>query len=145
MALAVALAMNDAPFDSNAFFQTLISCAATEEFRAQLERAAALQANDGVGCLGNNLAAHQSVVTAIAAFALSGEDYTRSIASAIALGGDVDTLAAMAGALAGARLGIGAVPSHLLDRLENGPRGREFLFSLANELYRKFEGSQKSQ
>lgn len=36
-----------------------------------------------------------------------------AVAEAIGLGGDVDTLGAIVGALMGARLGIDAVPSHL--------------------------------
>ncbi len=41
------------------------------------------------------------------------DSWSGAVASAIRLGGDVDTLGAIVGALAGVRLGIGAIPEHL--------------------------------
>ena len=61
--------------------------------------------------------------------------YTESIARAIGQGDDVDTLAAMAGALSGARLGISGIPERLLSCLENHHQGRTFLLDLANRLW----------
>lgn len=49
----------------------------------------------------------------------SPEDYWETICTAIAAGGDVDTTAAMAGAISGAYLGIGEIPRHLADRLND--------------------------
>jgi ADP-ribosylglycohydrolase len=40
-----------------------------------------------------------------------------AVAEAIHLGGDVDTLGAIVGALMGARLGHAAIPAHLADRV----------------------------
>jgi ADP-ribosylglycohydrolase len=49
------------------------------------------------------------------------DDYWQTICTAIAAGGDVDTTAAMAGAISGAYLGINAVPADLASRLnDNG-------------------------
>jgi ADP-ribosylglycohydrolase len=41
------------------------------------------------------------------------DSWTGAVAAAIRLGGDVDTLGAIVGALAGTRLGVGAIPEHL--------------------------------
>jgi ADP-ribosyl-[dinitrogen reductase] hydrolase len=40
------------------------------------------------------------------------------VAAAIRLGGDVDTLGAIVGALAGVRLGAGAIPAHLRETVQ---------------------------
>ena len=48
---------------------------------------------------GNGIEATESVVTAIACFVLAPDSYRDVIGSAIYLGGDTDTIAAMAGAL----------------------------------------------
>ena len=59
------------------------------------------------------------------------------IARAILLGGDTDTIAAMAGAVSGAYLGAAAIPTPLLHRLEDeeGQKGRSYIASLAEHLY----------
>lgn len=66
---------------------------------------------------GTGVAAAASVPAALAAF-LAGDDVLEVISIAISLGGDTDTIAAMAGAMAAASWGLGGVPSTLLDRLE---------------------------
>jgi ADP-ribosylglycohydrolase len=58
-----------------------------------------------------------SVAWSLYAFLRSPDDYWETICTAIAVGGDTDTLAAMAGAMAGARLGPDALPGPMLDRL----------------------------
>jgi ADP-ribosylglycohydrolase len=57
-------------------------------------------------------------VPAAVAALLSGTDLLGVIRIAISLGGDTDTIAAMAGAMAGAAWGLEHVPARLLDRLE---------------------------
>jgi ADP-ribosylglycohydrolase len=54
------------------------------------------------------------------------------------MGEDTDTLAAIAGALSGAHLGAGAIPPNLLAKLENGPKGRQYIDDLAIALYDKW-------
>jgi poly(ADP-ribose) glycohydrolase ARH3 len=135
IALAVALAVRDrGPFDRRAFFAELRGYATTEEFQFQLERAALWQPSDPVGTFGSSLPADRSVVTAIACFAATPWSYTDTIASAIALGDDTDTVAAMAGAICGARIGTAGLPAMLLDRLEDGPKGRRYIETLARRL-----------
>lgn len=135
MAVAVALALRPGPFDRKAFYRELSDHARTEEFRWQLSVARQLRRSDSVGGLGNSLEAHRSVTTAIAIFAASPDDYLRVVGRAIGLGNDVDTLAAMAGALAGARLGAAGVPADLIARLEDRAKGRRHLEGLADRLH----------
>lgn len=80
--------------------------------------------------LGNGIAAHTSVPTAIACFLTHPTSLSRAIKSAIGLGGDTDTIAAMTGALAGAHLGLAAVPQPWR-RVE----GYHTLIDLADRLY----------
>jgi len=55
------------------------------------------------------VAAHNSVVTALYCFLLS-TSFENAILRALRIGGDTDTIAAMAGALAGARHGLEQIP-----------------------------------
>ena len=66
---------------------------------------------------GTGVAAAASVPAAVAAL-LSGGDPVEVVTIAIRLGGDTDTIAAMAGAMAGAAWGLAGVPGALLERLE---------------------------
>ncbi len=59
--------------------------------------------------LGNRVAADRSVLTALYCFLLA-EDFTEAVLRALRIGGDADTIAAMAGALAGARFGLSGIP-----------------------------------
>jgi len=84
--------------------------------------------------LGNGIEALESVPTAIASLALTPDSYKDTIGNAIFLGGDTDTIAAMAGAISGALLGIEAIPEVLLDHLEASPKGRLYIMELADRL-----------
>lgn len=68
---------------------------------------------------GTGVAATESVPAAVVA-ALAGRDLVGTITTAVTFGGDTDTIAAMAGAMAGAAWGLDGVPAALLDRLEAG-------------------------
>lgn len=71
--------------------------------------------------LGNGIAAVDSVITALyLALAHRRADFDELLASAIDLGGDVDTIAAMAGAIWGAHRGEGSLPARTLGLLEAG-------------------------
>jgi len=50
------------------------------------------------------------------------DSWTRAVASAIGLGGDVDTLGAIVGTLAGVRLGVSAIPLHLRETVQESER-----------------------
>lgn len=77
-----------------------------------------------------------TVLWSLYSFLKSPKDYRKTISTAISIGGDVDTTAAMAGAISGAYLGIGAVPSHLSGYLnDKGTWKLDQLVNLANECY----------
>jgi poly(ADP-ribose) glycohydrolase ARH3 len=80
--------------------------------------------------LGNGIAALEAVPAAIAAF-LGAPDAPRTVlVRAVTIGGDTDTIAAMAGALTGAQVGARGLPADLLARLE----ARDDLVALADAL-----------
>ena len=135
IALSVAMAIEMETFDRARFYAELIRRAQTETFQRQLNRAAELGADEGIGQFGCALEADRSVVTAIAAFAESPMSYEGVVSSAIALGGDVDTVAAMGGAMSGALLGVSAIPKKLIGMLEDGQKGRSYLRELGETLY----------
>ena len=60
-----------------------------------------------------------SVLWSLYAFLRTPDDYWESILTAIAVGGDVDTTAAMTGAISGAYLGLGALPAGLVQRVHD--------------------------
>jgi ADP-ribosylglycohydrolase len=75
-----------------------------------------------------------SVLWSLYAFLRAPDDYLEAVSTAVAAGGDTDTTAAMAGAIAGARLGPAAAPATLLGRLtDRGEWGCEALEELARE------------
>ncbi|HPJ94839.1 MAG TPA: ADP-ribosylglycohydrolase family protein [Deltaproteobacteria bacterium] len=77
-----------------------------------------------------------SVLWSIYAFLHSPEDYMETIYTAIEVGGDVDTTAAMAGAISGAYLGIGEIPGELAVLVnDKGSWGYSELTNLANTCY----------
>lgn len=77
-----------------------------------------------------------SVLWSLYSFLRSSEDYRQTIRTAIAVGGDVDTTAAMAGAISGAHLGIAAIPRRLAGRItDQGSWGFPELNDLAGKCY----------
>jgi poly(ADP-ribose) glycohydrolase ARH3 len=137
-ALAVALAVRGPPLNRSEFYRTLLLHCRSEEFEWQLRAARKLRGQHSLGFLGNSLPAHRSVVTAIACFTTCPDSFERTVAKAIALGDDTDTLASMAGALSGAHLGVEAIPRQWRERLEDGPRGASYLRELADGLYQRY-------
>ena len=110
-------------FDRAAFFRELVSACESAEYREKLDAASRIQAPEQLAGLGNRIEALHSVPTAIASFAMTPESFEETIGHVILLGGDTDTLAAMAGALSGAYLGAGRLPSRLVNLLESSPKG----------------------
>lgn len=137
-AAAVRLALlSPCTFDRTAFFAQLMIHATTEEFTWQLKTASKL-GPDEQAFFGSSLPAHRSVVTAICCFASCPDSYLDAVCKAINYGDDTDTVAGMAGALVGARLGQAALPKHALELLENGPAGKDYIKHLALQLSRSF-------
>jgi len=60
-----------------------------------------------------------SVLWSLYAFLRSPDDYWETVCTAIAVGGDTDTMAAIAGAISGARVGVAGLPQSLLSRVND--------------------------
>ncbi len=88
--------------------------------------------------LGTGVAAIRSVPAALWSF-LTAPDAEESIVRAVNLGGDTDTIGAMAGAIAGAYYGASQLPARWLDNIENGEKGRDYVIKLADTLYEHYE------
>lgn len=77
-----------------------------------------------------------SVLWSLYAFLKTPENYLETVCTAIAVGGDVDTTAAMAGAISGAYLGLEAIPTSLAQCVtDQGTWGYRELVELANQTY----------
>jgi poly(ADP-ribose) glycohydrolase ARH3 len=141
LALAVAVCSAMDVFDRAAYFTALLAACESPEYRARIEEATRARTADDLVALGNRIDALNSVPTAIAAVALTPESYEATIASVIFLGGDTDTLAAMAGAVSGALLGAGRLPGRLVNLLESSPKGREYIRGLAGRLFDRYRSA----
>jgi poly(ADP-ribose) glycohydrolase ARH3 len=140
LALAVAIASRAEGFDKAIFFGELLLACQSAEYDERIEAAAKVQAPAELGALGNRIEALHSVPTAIASFGLTPESFEATIAQVIFLGGDTDTLAAMAGAVSGAFLGAARLPQRLIGLLETSPKGRVYLGELADRLLAVYQG-----
>lgn len=85
--------------------------------------------------LGTGIAAPASVPTALACFLAHPDSFTDAVTAAVSLGGDTDTIAAMTGALAGARHGYTAIPEQWR-AVEDASQ----LISLADSLLAQHQG-----
>lgn len=130
IACAVALATISDRIDRVQFCEALAARCQSVEFSGPLRRAAHVKAARDLALFGNGIQAQSSVVTAIASFGLTPDSYEQTIGNAIRLGGDTDTIAAMAGAISGAYLGWKAIPTDLLESLEDRHQGRAYLRQL---------------
>jgi len=81
--------------------------------------------SDVAAATGTGITGIEAVPAAIAAAALNLDSFADTVRFAIGLGGDTDTIAAMAGAISGARLGEDAIPAAWLRRVEGVEKARE--------------------
>jgi ADP-ribosylglycohydrolase len=82
-----------------------------------------------------------SVVWSLYAFLRAPDDYWTTVCTAIEAGGDTDTMAAIAGAISGARLGPAGLPAGLVARVnDRGGWGWEALTELARRAARLVGG-----
>jgi len=139
LAVAVGLASHMERFDRNAYFAELLAACQAPDYRTKIEQAAAVRSAEELVALGNRIEALHSAPTAIASFALTPESFEETISNVIFLGGDTDTLAAMAGALSGAYLGVGRLPQRLVGLLESSPKGRDYLHDLGTKLFEVYQ------
>jgi len=137
-ACAVALALNtpsDEDIDREVFFFKLQNFIQNQLYKEKVAQIRELLGEQDkakvVAVLGNGIEAPRSVPTAIYCFLRQPQSYKDAVIYAVSLGGDTDTIAAMAGAISGAYLGIEAIPSEWLVKLEN----REYIEDLAEKLW----------
>lgn len=74
-----------------------------------------------------------TVLAALYAFLRSPGDFVATVDCALRVGGDVDTVAAIAGAISGAHNGLGAIPGNLVTGVKDGAEIRDLgrrLFAL---------------
>lgn len=103
------------------------------EAKAWLELDQEIPAQLVAANLGRGIAAQESCVTALyMGLRYCQRPFEEMHRFAVAVGGDVDTIAAMAGAIWGTANGAAALPAHLLAKLED----REHLADLARALHR---------
>jgi poly(ADP-ribose) glycohydrolase ARH3 len=138
-AYAVALATKADPsfgLDSSAFLEKLRAFTHSEVYRQKLERAWKLLGETNkvvvVRELGNGVEAHNSVPAAIYSFLRYPDSFEECVLYAISLGGDTDTIGAMAGAISSAYHGVEAIPERWRTKLEAG----DYIEELAIKLWR---------
>ncbi len=108
------------PVDRTAFLAQLRDLADTSVFQERLDLVASILGEDDV-CepsaeVGTGIQAHEAVPAAIYSFLCRPESFRDTVRFAIGLGGDTDTITAMAGAISGACLGERAIPAPWIDR-----------------------------
>lgn len=155
IARAVSLVLDPKPIQQDQFLSRLSECAASIEgsvgsnileleqwLSLEPEKAAASISRAGITpgesepWEGISPFVTSSVLWSLYSFLRSPENYWETLCTAIAVGGDVDTTAAMAGAISGAHLGVKAVPARLAQRLtDQGAWGYMELTDLAQNCY----------
>jgi len=151
VARAVAIAAARLPIDNLAFLAEVAECAETDEVSVghairglgewvalPPDKAARHVHESGLDPAhierwqGISAFVTPSLLWSLYAFLRSPDDYWETICTAIGVGGDTDTMAAIAGAISGARLGVAGLPAELLGRLnDRGEWGAEALAELA--------------
>jgi len=137
MAIALVVAENPAtPLSSQSFLSRLMNFATEDVYRTKIAQFSTLlgqpdNRQEVVNQLGHGIEAFNSIPTAIFTFLAHPRDFVSTVIYAVSLGGDTDTIASMAGAIAGAYLGIDALPSRWLRQLEN----RDYISNLADRLW----------
>jgi len=143
-AAAVALALAEPPATGVLLVEELCAAARTPRLRSALERVVELPRDappaDVASMTGTGVRAAEAVPAAVAAARLNPGSFPETIRFAIAMGGDVDTIASMAGAISGAARGEGAIPASWLDRTEGVHKARELADRFAAEQARKGRG-----
>lgn len=140
-ARAVACAADRAAFTADDL-REVAAGAATDELRTALmaahdvavrQRADPLPYPVVAETIGTGVLADQSVPAALWVAAVA-DDLPAALLLSLALGGDADTIAAMACAVMGAVETDAAIPTQWLERLEDGERGRSYALALAERL-----------
>ncbi|MBW1740361.1 MAG: ADP-ribosylglycohydrolase family protein [Deltaproteobacteria bacterium] len=91
-----------------------------------------------------SLRAIESVPAAIGAFVLT-DTFQEAVVLAVNLGGDTDTIGAMAGAIAGAYYGYAQIPQEWLNVLENEAKGRDYIIHCVKHIVSSLLQAQSKQ
>jgi poly(ADP-ribose) glycohydrolase ARH3 len=126
------------PYDASEFVSTWIGDAPSELAAALswVRDNPSASPEDAKDCLGTSALVTESVPLAFWCFSSFEDDAETAVIRAVNMGGDSDTIGAMTGALAGAYSGISSWPVRWVTRLENGPKGRDYVLHLADDLLR---------
>jgi poly(ADP-ribose) glycohydrolase ARH3 len=133
---AVLLALNNVPVDE--WLTRLFSFPTESVFKIKLEtvkKSLERQASphEAAREIGNGSDALEAVPAAIFTAIRHSDSFADSVLGGVSMGGDTDTIGAMAGAIAGARFGVKGIPQEWLAKLENGVEGKDFIVSLARK------------
>jgi poly(ADP-ribose) glycohydrolase ARH3 len=142
-AMAVAMAVGTDPKDGigpEGFVGVLIEAAEQDEYKEALVKVRKLlkkepTPNEVVEVLGNDIRAFTSMPAALYSFLSNWESLEESIVYAVNLGGDTDTIGAMAGAIAGGLHGVDSIPRRWFTELENKDKGRDYVLDLGRKLW----------
>lgn len=134
IAAAASYAATELQIDPKGLANYLLPLCSTVVFQNRLKRLLEVNEDADIEQFGNGIEAHESVVTAMACFALHPDSYQDAIANAIWQGGDTDTIGAMTGALVGARIGSTFCDKLPLEHLEEGPKFIDYIRELAQRL-----------
>ncbi|WP_200340986.1 ADP-ribosylglycohydrolase family protein [Rhodovibrio sodomensis] len=121
----------------HALAQHLTDGCRSEEMRHKMQAVtdyleAGAQAEAVADAVGRSVSAPESVPFAVYAFLATPDDFEACLDTAALHGGDRDTLAAMAGSIAGAYLGEPAIPAPWRSRIEHRCQLRELARRLAD-------------
>ena len=142
-AYGVLLALNDVAVNDwlDYFFELPIESAykiKLESVIRALERQPSPQ--ECAKIIGNSPEAMQAVPSAVYSVMRNHKSFADTISFAIGMGGDTDTIGAMAGAISGAKLGYSEIPDKWIKMLENDFEGKDFINELINRGYEKRRG-----
>ncbi len=135
-AFAVLLALNDIPagewlprffsFPTESVFKIKF-----ETIKKCLEREST--PHEAAREIGNGSDALDAIPATLFAVIRHPDSFTDAVLCGVSMGGDADSIGAMAGAIAGARFGINGIPQEWLANLENGAEGKDFISALAKK------------
>jgi poly(ADP-ribose) glycohydrolase ARH3 len=103
--------------------------------REFLKRKKRPEVHEVVKVVGNDVKAYTSCPAAIYSFLRNWASFELTVVYAVNLGGDTDTIGAMAGALAGGYHGVDAIPRRWLEALDNEGKGRDYVMELGKRLW----------
>ncbi|MCC6042017.1 MAG: ADP-ribosylglycohydrolase family protein [Candidatus Verstraetearchaeota archaeon] len=133
-AIALALRVSE-PLSPRDYLEEVARFSKSDVYQGKLKKAIQLLDEEDrrvvIRELGNGVEAPNSVPTAIYCFARNHDSYVKTVLYAVSLGGDTDTIAAMAGAIAGAHLGEEGLPREWIQSLEKA----EYIKKLAKGLW----------